>query len=137
MRMGDAMADDLDTRGDWRTPADRARDIAQAKALREQASKGGLRFEVFLPSDLAEWVLDLVERGVFVDPAEAVFVMLGQSKDLEPHNDLRMEILKRSIDASVNDPRPPIPLDEVEKKMAELMAKPSPEPAVWRKSTYS
>ena len=56
------MADDLDTRGDWRTPADRARDIAQAKALREQASKGGLRFEVFLPSGLAEWMLDFVER---------------------------------------------------------------------------
>ena len=110
------MTDDIDkdypdTQGDWRTPADRARDIAQAKALREQASKGGLRFDVFLPSGLAEWVLDFVERGVFVDPAEAVFVILGEHKNLEPHNDLRAEILKRFLDASVNDPRPPVPLD--------------------------
>ena len=45
----DIDTDDPDTQGDWRTPADRARDIAKAKALCEQASKGGLRFEVFLP----------------------------------------------------------------------------------------
>ena len=83
--------DDTDMQGDWRTPADRARDIAQAKALREQACKGGLRFEVFLPPGLAEWVLDFVERGVFVDPSEAVFVILGEHRDLEPHGDLRTE----------------------------------------------
>ena len=130
--------DETDTHGgDWRTPADRARDIAQAKALQEQARKGGLRFEVFLPPGLAEWVLDFVERGVFVDPSEAVFVILGEHRDLEPHDDLRTEILKRSLDASINDPRPPIPLDEFEKKMAERMAQPRPEPALWRKNTYA
>ena len=74
------MTDECDIQEDWRTPADRARDIAQAKALREQACKGGLSFEVFLPSGLAEWVLDFVERGVFVDPSEAVFVMLGSRR---------------------------------------------------------
>jgi len=109
--------DDPDTQGDWRTPADRARDIAQANALREQASKGGLRFEAFLPSGLAEWVLDFVERRVFVDPSEAVFVILSEHKDLEPYGDLRTEILKRSLDAARDDTRPPIPLDEFKKKM--------------------
>ena len=133
----DIDTDDPDTQGDWRTPADRARDIAQAKALREQATKGGLRFEVFLPSGLAEWVLDFVERGVFVDPSQAVLVILGEHRDLEPHHDLRTEILKRSIDASINDPRSPIPLDEFKKKMAELRAQPRPDPAVWRKNTYT
>jgi antitoxin ParD1/3/4 len=108
--------------------------------LREQASKGGLRFEVFLPSGLAEWVLDFVERGVFVDPSEAVFVILGEHgehRDLEPHGDLRTEILKRSLDAAINDTRPPIPIDEFKKKMADRRAEPRPEPAVWRKNTYS
>ena len=131
------MTDESDTQEDWRTPADRERDIAQAEAQREQARNGGLRFEVFLPSGLAEWVLDFVERGVFVDPSEAIFVILGEHKDLEPHGDLRTEILKRSLDASINDPRPPIPLDEFKKKMAERMAKPRSEPAVWRNSIYS
>ncbi len=133
----DIDTDDPDMQGDWRTPADRARDIAQAKALREQACKGGLRFEVFLPPGLAEWVLDFVERGVFVDPSEVVFVILGEHRDLEPHGDLRTEILKRSLDASINDPRPPIPLDEFKKKMAERMAELRPEPAAWRKNNYS
>ena len=128
---------DPDMQGDWRTPSERARDIAQAMALREQACKGGLRFEVFLPPGLAEWVLDFVERGVFVDPSAAVFVILGEHQDLEPHGDLRTEILKRSLDASINDPRPPIPLDEFKKKMAERMAELRPEPAVWRKNNYS
>ena len=91
----DSDIDDSEEPCDWRTPADRARDIAQAKALREHASKGGLRFEVFLPSGLAEWMLDFVERGVFVDPCEAVFFILGEHKDLEPHHDLRTESLKR------------------------------------------
>jgi len=133
----DIEIDDPDMQGDWRTPADRARDIAQAKALREQACKGGLRFEVFLPPGLAEWVLDFVERGVFVDPSAAVFVILGEHQDFEPHGDLRTEILKRSLDASINDQRPPIPLGEFKKKMAEHMAEPRPEPAVWRKNSYS
>ena len=39
------------------------------------------------------------KQGVFVDPSEAVFVMLGEQKDLEPHDDLRREILRRSLEA--------------------------------------
>jgi hypothetical protein len=35
--------------GDWRTMEEKAADIAQAKALREQARTGGLRFEAYLP----------------------------------------------------------------------------------------
>ena len=70
-----------DPQTDWREPADRERDIAPAQTLREQASQGGLRFDVFLPPSLAEWVRDLVARGMFVDPSEAVFVMLGAQRD--------------------------------------------------------
>ncbi len=38
---------------DWRTAAERESDIAQARALREKARKGGLRFEAYLPSSTA------------------------------------------------------------------------------------
>jgi antitoxin ParD1/3/4 len=131
------MTDDSDMQEDWRTPADRARDIAQAEALREQAREGGVRFEVFLPPGLAEWVLDFVARGVFADPGEAVFVMLGEQKDLEPHDDLRREILKRSLDAAINDPRPPIAHDELQQEMSKRLAEPRPEPALWRKNAYA
>jgi antitoxin ParD1/3/4 len=125
-----------DLQDGWRTAEERARDIAQAKALKEQAAKGGLRFEAYVPSDFAEWLLDFVERGVFVDPSEAVFVMLGEYRDLEPHADLRNEVLKRSLEASMNDPSPSIPYEEVKERMGKLLSEPQPEPAVWRKQLY-
>ncbi len=124
-----------DEHSDWRTPDQKARDVAQAKALRNQASKGGLRFEVFLPSGLAEWVLDFVERGVFIDPGEAVFVMLGEQKDLEPHADLREEILRRTLEAAKKEPT--ISAEEFEARMDRRRAEPRPDPAAWRKQKYS
>jgi hypothetical protein len=122
-----------DTQNDWRSTEERASDIAQAKALRSLAKQGGLRFDVYLPPSLAEWVLDFVERGVFTDPAEAVFVILGEHRDLEPHADLRKEILRRSLEAAMNDPRPGIPAEEVKAHMEKLMAAPRCEPAVWQR----
>jgi antitoxin ParD1/3/4 len=122
-----------DFQDDWRTAEQKAQDIAQARALKGLAGKGGLRFEAYLPSELAAWVLDFVERGVFVDPSEAVFVILGEHRDLEPHADLRREALKRSLDAAVNDLRPSIPAEEVKERMGQFLAKPRPEPAMWRK----
>jgi hypothetical protein len=53
--------------------------IAQARALREQAGKGGLRFEAYLPPDLAEWLLDLIERGVFGRLRSAQRAKVGRS----------------------------------------------------------
>jgi hypothetical protein len=128
------MTEDLED--GWRTAEEKARDIAQARALKEQARKGGLRFEAYLPSGLAEWVLGFVERGVFVDPSEAVFVIFGEYKDLEPHADLRREALKRSLQASIDDPRPSLPFEEVKERMDKLLAEPRPEPAVWTKQLY-
>ncbi len=107
--------------------------IAQARALREQAGKGGLRFEAYLPPDLAEWLLDLIERGIFADPSAAVFVMLGEHRDLEPHDDLRHELLQRTVQAAIDDPRPSLSGIEVKAQSRELADTPLPEAAIWRK----
>jgi antitoxin ParD1/3/4 len=77
--------------------------------------------------------LDLIERGVFADPSEAVFVVLGEHRDLEPHADLRRELLSRLSQAAMDDPRPLLSGDEVEKRLRELVDTPLPEAAVWRK----
>jgi hypothetical protein len=106
--------------------------IAQAIAIREQARAGGLRFEAYLPPALADWLLDQIEGGMFVDPSEAVFAMLGEHQELEPHADLREEILRRSCQAAMDDPHPGIPHEEVMKRMREFMEAPRPQPAVWR-----
>jgi antitoxin ParD1/3/4 len=118
----------------WDSPEAAVARIAQARALREQAGQGGLRFEAYLPPDLAEWLLDLIERGVFADPSEAVFVILGEHRELEPHADLRHELLRRSCQAAIDDPRPSLSGDEVEKHLRELVETPLPEAAVWRKT---
>ena len=126
----DALPDEAQT--DWRTPTQRMEDIEQAKELRQQASQGGLRFQVYLPAELAGWVLGLVERGVFTDPSEAVFVMLQEQHDLAPHADLRDEILRRSLAAASADPSSGLSGDELKEHLDRLLAEPRREPAVWR-----
>ncbi len=118
----------------WDSHEAKAARVVQARALKEPAGKGGLRFEAYLPPGLAERLLDLIERGVFADPSEAVFVIFGEHRDLEPHADLRRELLRRSCQAAMDDPRPFLSGDEVEKHFQELSAAPLPEPAVWRKT---
>jgi Arc/MetJ-type ribon-helix-helix transcriptional regulator len=122
------------TAGEWPSAEEKAKSVAQAIALREQAKAGGLRFSVYLPPGLAEWMLGLVENGTFIDPSEAVFVLLQEAQELEPHHDLRHELLNRILQAAANDPRPGIPAEEVFRQLKEKLAS-SPEPAVWEKHT--
>jgi antitoxin ParD1/3/4 len=109
-----------------------AANIAQARALREQARAGGLRFEAYLPPELAEWLLGLIARGVFIDPSEAVFVMLGEQQELEPHADLREELVRRSCQDTLDDPRSGISQEEMKERMEKLLALPRQPPAVWQ-----
>lgn len=108
--------------------------IAQASTLKSQASTGGLRFKTYLMPDLAVWVLDMVERGVFIDPSEAVFVLMGQAKDIEPHDDLKQEILKRQLETSIEQAESgqSYTSEEVRQHLDEVM-KNKTEPAVWQK----
>jgi antitoxin ParD1/3/4 len=118
---------------DWPSAAMKASSIAQAKALREQAKQGGLRFEAYLPPQLADWLLGLIEQGTFLDPSEAVFVILGEHEELQPHADLRQELLKRRVQSAMDDPRPGISAEDLDTKMRKMFDKPLPEPAVWKK----
>lgn len=69
----------------------------QASALREPASEGGLRFEAFLPPAQADWLLQWIEQGHFVDPAEAVSAIVQNFIDLELHRDLSNELCRRML----------------------------------------
>lgn len=92
-----------------------------------------MRFEAYLPSGLALWLLDRIEQDVFLDPSEAVFVIRGEHQELEPRADIRDELLKRSIDAAIVNPRPAIPHKEAMTEMREILKRPRPEPATWEK----
>ena len=110
-----------------------ASDAAQATRLMSQAREGGLRFEAYLPPELAVWLLGLIEQGAFTSPSEAAFVMLGEQHELEPHHDLRQELLSRSLQAAIDDPRPPIPADIAFERLRQRSARSLPEPAKWER----
>ena len=124
---------DPDTDDIWPTTAERKAAQEQARALREAAAAGGLKFEAYLPPELALWLLDRVEKGDFHDPSEAAFVLLGEAKELEPHEDLRSELLKRSLGVAIAqaDAGESLPGDEVMRALKEKFSKPLPEPARW------
>jgi antitoxin ParD1/3/4 len=69
------MSDSQAAKDEWPSAEEKAKNIAQAKALRVQAEKGGLRFSAYLPPGLADWLLGLIEKGTFHDPSEAVLVI--------------------------------------------------------------
>lgn len=114
--------------------ADNHAERAQARALREQARARGLRFEAYLTGDQADWLLERIERGLFHDPSEAVFAIVQNFRELEPHRDLRDALLGRMLDAARADLEPGRPIDEVFDELRRDMAKPRPEPARWEKS---
>lgn len=103
----------------------------QAHAVRDAATEGGLRFQAYLPPELALWTLDRIEDGMFIDPSEAAFVLFNQARELEPHQDLRQELLKRRILSAADDPRPGIFADDLMAKFEAARKKPLPEPAIW------
>lgn len=125
------MADEIDKEAVWPDPAEAAYSRTHAKELREKAKRGGLQFQTYLPPRDAVWLLDLIEAGTFIDPSEATFVLLGQARELEPHADLRSELLRRRIQTAIDDPRPGIPGELVVEKLKKEIERPVPEPAVW------
>jgi antitoxin ParD1/3/4 len=120
------------TAGEWPSAEERARSVAQARALRKQARTEGLRFSAYLPPGLADWLLGLVEKGTFTDPSEAVFVMLQEAQELEPRHDLRRELFARRLQAAEDGARSAISGEELVRRLRERRAA-APNPAVWEK----
>lgn len=116
----------------WPSPDGRNEARLQAQELRDRAREGGLRFQTYLPPEIALWLLDHVEKGTFHDPSEAAFVLFTEAKELEPHADLRIELLKRMVLGAADDPRPTIPVEEVKARFEAIRKSPRPEPAVWK-----
>ncbi|MET0375722.1 MAG: CopG family transcriptional regulator [Rhizorhabdus sp.] len=107
---------------------------ATTRDLRDQARAGGLRFEAYLPPDLADWLLERIETGRFADPSGAVFAIVGEFREFEPHHDLRGELLRRRLEAADADLASARSADEVFDDLQRELAKPLPEPARWQKS---
>lgn len=72
---------------------------------------------------------------MFVDPAEAVFAIVQNFIDMEPHRDLRDELLRRILERSLEDVKAGRvrDADEVFAELRRELAKPRPEAARWEK----
>ncbi len=112
--------------------------IEQAAYLKAQAKTGGLKFETYLPPDIAVWVLDMVEQGVFIDPGEAVFVFMQQARDIDQHDDLKRDILKKRVEQGISDIKKgrTFTAEEVKARMNNLRNSQT-EPVVWEKISQS
>ena len=87
---------------EWPDPADKAHAVEQAKRLRNQVAEGGLRFEAYLPPSLALWLLDLIEQDTFLDPSEAVFVILGEHKSPTHNSSFAIRRVMRLMEAMMS-----------------------------------
>lgn len=105
--------------------------IEQANSLLEKVNQGsGMSFDAFVTSDLAQWLLEKVKHGDFVDPGEAIYYLLQEVKELEPHQDLRQELLKRQLEESSKGPF--LDGQEVMRNLQEKMNEPLPETVTWK-----
>ena len=75
--------------------------IEQVQSLKEQAAAGGLRCNAYLTPSVATWILEMVERGEFVDPSQAIHVFLGIAKDLQKHPDIKRDLLRKQLDEGI------------------------------------
>jgi hypothetical protein len=75
------------------TPETAQKRVEQARSLKGQAEKGGLKMEIWLDSCSALWILNKIEEGVFMDPAEAVQVYVGQAREIDPYPEVKRQIL--------------------------------------------
>jgi antitoxin ParD1/3/4 len=98
------------------TPEQEARIIANTRAR-------GMTFEVFLPESMADWLRAKIAAGMFTSPGEAAFVAFQDLQELDRHPAVRQALLTAMIEASVNDPRPGIPIEEVREQFLARMRK--------------
>jgi len=106
------------------TPEEQAR-------IQRRIREHGVTFEIFLPEDMADWLREKLAAGVFDSASTAAFVAFQDLIELDRHPKVRRQLMTAMVDASVNDPSPSIPAEEVfaslDAKMAALAAPDSDE----------
>jgi hypothetical protein len=110
------------------TPDEDARISAHIRAR-------GLTFEVFLPEGIADWLWQKLEAGTYKDPKEAAFIAFQDLMELDRHPTVRAQLLKAMIDASADDPRPGISIEEWQTQhdatLREYASTEPPAPRTW------
>ncbi|MGL3607643.1 hypothetical protein ACSV9I_14095 [Rhizobium sp. G187] len=111
----------------------RNHNMQQARQLLSSLGDRGLRFEAFLPSELANWFLTTISVGRFAHPNEMIVEMATVFRQLELHPDLMQELLARQINQVRAGKTQGVSNELLSKQMDELWTRQAPGPLEWKK----
>lgn len=111
----------------------RDHNMQQARQLLLSLGERGLRFEAFLPGELAHWFLTTISAGRFAHPNEMIVEMATVFRRLELHPDLMQELLSRHVNQVRAGKMQGISNESLSKQMDELWTRQAPEPLEWKK----
>jgi len=107
--------------------------VDKAAELRAQAQIGGLYFIAYLPPAFAGWLLDHIEDGLFANPKEAIFALVGHYREREPYGATREELLRCACMAMCfDDPTLTLPKGNYTEHVQNLFDTPPAKAAIWR-----
>ena len=78
------------------------------------------KLSITLPAPLARLVREKVESGAYASNSEFIRTALRAWQERETERELQLASIRARIDESINDPRPPIPAEEVFARLRKL-----------------
>lgn len=104
--------------------------------FKNQVAESELQFEAYLPSDLASWVVELVEQGAFTSPSEAVFVAMQTFRELDRHPEIKNALLGQMLADAEKDIEKGniISHEEVIAELERSFSQKTPTPVKWDQS---
>lgn len=77
---------------------------------------------ITVPGEIADALHDSVQSGEFASESDALLAAAKSWQDKRDLIERQKDAIRRDVRASLADPRPSIPIDEVEKYMKRYMA---------------
>ncbi len=118
-----------------KTPAVPAFTPLEDERIRAHIRARGLTFEVFLPEDLADWLWQKLEAGIYTNPREAAFLAFQDMRELDRHPAVRKQLLTAMVQESMDDPGPGITSEEFRAQhdatLREYASTEPPAPRTW------
>lgn len=78
------------------------------------------KISITLTPEMARSIREDVEKGRYASTSEAIRDALRLWQQKKEEHEARLESIRQRVEASINDPRPDVPLEEVSRRMDEL-----------------
>ncbi|WP_116654952.1 type II toxin-antitoxin system ParD family antitoxin [Pelagibacterium sediminicola] len=78
------------------------------------------KISITLTPEMARSIREDVEKGRYASTSEAIRDALRLWQQKKEEHEARLESIRQRVEASINDPRPDVPREEVSRRMDEL-----------------